>query len=195
MAEQGSAHTHSSATITALREKLQELAIALKNSAESPTQSSSQYCQDFCQTLVEYAGRWRMEKDPLPLVEVYTVALLSYAQASPCLSSQCENVPLVLERLSLSCVELLLSLPEHFPGALWEEFQSSVQSAQSQLQENGITQLSLLSTVAQETGVWTNGTLHSLLSNESPQTEKGERSFNMLHLKLHPFPYILLGTM
>ncbi|XP_024233582.1 zinc finger protein 292b [Oncorhynchus tshawytscha] len=171
-AEQGSAHTHSSATITALREKLQELAIALKNSAESPTQSSSQYCQDFCQTLVEYAGRWRMEKDPLPLVEVYTVALLSYAQASPCLSSQCENVPLVLERLSLSCVELLLSLPEHFPGALWEEFQSSVQSAQSQLQENGITQLSLLSTVAQETGVWTNGTLHSLLSNESPQTEK-----------------------
>lgn len=70
-----------------------------------------------------------------------------------------------------------------------------LQSAQSQLQENGITQLSLLSTVAQETGVWTNSTLRSLLSNESPQTEKGERSFNMLHLKLHPFPYIVLGTM
>ena len=52
-------------------------------------------------TLVEYAGRWKVEEDPLPLVEVYRVALLSYAEASPCLSTQCENVPLVLERLSL----------------------------------------------------------------------------------------------
>uniref|UniRef100_A0A4W5PPA5 Zinc finger protein 292b n=1 Tax=Hucho hucho TaxID=62062 RepID=A0A4W5PPA5_9TELE len=42
----------------------------------------------------------------------------------------------------------------------------------SQLQENGITQLALLSAVAQETGVWTNSTLHRLLSNESPQTEE-----------------------
>ncbi|KAK6295081.1 hypothetical protein J4Q44_G00343070 [Coregonus suidteri] len=167
-----SAQTDTSATIGALREKLLKLAIALKNSTDSPAQSSTQYCQHFCQTLVEYAGRWRMEEEPLPLVEVYTVALLSYAQASPCLSSQCENVPLVLERLSLSCVELLLSLPEHFPDALWEEFKSSVQSAHSQLKENGITQLALLSAVAQETGVWTNSTLHSLLSNESPQTEE-----------------------
>uniref|UniRef100_A0AAZ3R7F7 C2H2-type domain-containing protein n=1 Tax=Oncorhynchus tshawytscha TaxID=74940 RepID=A0AAZ3R7F7_ONCTS len=47
-----------------------------------------------------------------------------------------------------------------------------MQSAHSQLQENGITQLALLSAVAQETGVWTNSTLRSLLSNESPQTEE-----------------------
>ncbi|XP_036840779.1 zinc finger protein 292b [Oncorhynchus mykiss] len=167
-----SAQTDTSATIVALREKLLKLAIALKNSTDSPTQSSTQYCQHFCQTLVEYAGRWRMEEEPLPLVEVYTVALLSYAQVSSCLSSQCENVPLVVERLSLSCIELLLSLPENFPDALWEEFKSSVQSAHSQLQENGITQLALLSAVAQETGVWTNSTLRSLLSNESPQTEE-----------------------
>uniref|UniRef100_A0A4W5PPB0 Zinc finger protein 292b n=1 Tax=Hucho hucho TaxID=62062 RepID=A0A4W5PPB0_9TELE len=126
---------------------------------------------DYC-FYAKYAGRWRMEEEPLPLVEVYTVALLSYAQASSCLSSQL--------RLSYwwegSCVELLLSLPEHFPDALWEEFKSSVQSAHSQLQENGITQLALLSAVAQETGVWTNSTLHRLLSNESPQTEEGELS-------------------
>lgn len=53
------------------------------------------------QTLLEYAGRWRTEEEPLPLVEVYTVALLSYAQASPYLSLECGNVPLVVERLSL----------------------------------------------------------------------------------------------
>lgn len=55
----------------------------------------------FKQTLLEAAGRWSIEKDPLPLVEMYTVALLSYAQASSYLSLQCENVPLVVERLSL----------------------------------------------------------------------------------------------
>uniref|UniRef100_A0AAY5KSG0 Zinc finger protein 292b n=1 Tax=Esox lucius TaxID=8010 RepID=A0AAY5KSG0_ESOLU len=126
------------------------------------------------QTLVEYADRWRIEEEPLPLVEVYKVALLSYAQASPCLSSKCENVPLVLERLSLSCVELLLSLPEHFSDALWGEFKSSVQLAHSRLQENGIGQLSLLSAVTQETGVWSNDTLRDVLSDRSPQTEKGQ---------------------
>lgn len=53
------------------------------------------------QTLLEFAGRWSIEKDPFPLVEMYIVALLSYAQASSFLSLQCENVPLVVERLSL----------------------------------------------------------------------------------------------
>uniref|UniRef100_A0A3B4T7Q4 Zinc finger protein 292b n=1 Tax=Seriola dumerili TaxID=41447 RepID=A0A3B4T7Q4_SERDU len=87
-------------------------------------------------TLLEYAGRWKIEEEPLPLVEVYIVALLSYAQASPYLSLQCENVPLVVERLSLT------------------------------LQENGLTQLSLLSALAQYDGVWTNRVLQGLLSNE-----------------------------
>ncbi|KAL0967303.1 hypothetical protein UPYG_G00250510 [Umbra pygmaea] len=167
-----SAHTDTSATILALREKLQVLSIALKNSTDSPDQSSSRYCQDFCQTLVEYAGRWRIEEDPLPLVEVYKVALLSYAQAFPRLSSQCENAPLVLERLSLSCVELLLSFPGHFPDAVWEDFKSSVQSAHCQLQEMGFTQLSLLSAITRDNGVWSNGTLQNILSKESPRTEK-----------------------
>lgn len=53
------------------------------------------------QTVVEYAGHWRIEENPLPLVDVYSVALLSYAHASTFLSTQCENVSLVPERLSL----------------------------------------------------------------------------------------------
>lgn len=55
----------------------------------------------YVQTLLEFAGLWTIEEDPLPLVEVYIVALQSYAQASSYLSLQCENVPLVVERLSL----------------------------------------------------------------------------------------------
>uniref|UniRef100_A0A671U5I3 Zinc finger protein 292b n=1 Tax=Sparus aurata TaxID=8175 RepID=A0A671U5I3_SPAAU len=91
------------------------------------------------QTLLEYAGRWRIEEEPLPLVEVYIVALLSYAQASQYLSLQCENVPLVVERLSIK------------------------------LQENGIAQLSLLSALGKYDGVWTNRVLQGLLSDENLQ--------------------------
>ncbi|KAG9347405.1 hypothetical protein JZ751_004972 [Albula glossodonta] len=153
------AQSATSAAIVALRERLQELATSLKDSPDTPEQSASQYCQDFCQTLVEYAGRWRIEQDPLPLVEVYTVALLSYAHAAPCLSSQ-------------SCVELLLSLPEHIPVTLWEEFQSSVKAAHTLLQENGISQLHMLHVVAQESGVWSHATLSAILSKETAETEK-----------------------
>uniref|UniRef100_A0A667WNP4 Zinc finger protein 292a n=1 Tax=Myripristis murdjan TaxID=586833 RepID=A0A667WNP4_9TELE len=122
--------------------------------------------------LVEHAGRWKTDEDPLPLLEVYTVAILSFAKAASCLSSECENVPLLLEKLALSCVELLLLLPQHVPGALWEEFQSSMKLAHSLLQESGSTQLCMLSVLAQQEGVWSNTTLSSILSNETPQTEQ-----------------------
>ncbi|XP_030627983.1 zinc finger protein 292b [Chanos chanos] len=160
------------AALKALGERLQTLAAALKDSDESPAQSSAQYCQAFCQTLVEYANLWRTEEDPLPLVEVYMVALLSYAQASSSLSPQCEHVSLVLERLSLSYVELLLSLPEHVPSALWEKFRLSVKTAHTLLQENGISQLHMLCALAQEQGPWTNSSLQSILSNEILEVER-----------------------
>uniref|UniRef100_A0AAZ1X427 C2H2-type domain-containing protein n=1 Tax=Oreochromis aureus TaxID=47969 RepID=A0AAZ1X427_OREAU len=75
-------------------------------------------------TLLEYAGRWRVEEEPLPLVKVYTVALLNYAHASPYLSLQCENVSLVVERLSLF-LELILSLKD-IPHAVWNELKSCI---------------------------------------------------------------------
>ncbi|XP_013986594.1 zinc finger protein 292 [Salmo salar] len=158
--------------IELLRERFQELTTTLKESPESPSDASLRFCQEFCQILVEHAGRWKAEEEPLPLLEVYTVAILSYAKAITCLSSECENVPLVLENLGLSCVELLLSLPESVPGALWEEFQSCVKSAHSLLQEHGNTQLHMLSAMAQEPGVWTNTTLCSILSNEIPEIDR-----------------------
>uniref|UniRef100_A0A672FLG5 Zinc finger protein 292-like n=1 Tax=Salarias fasciatus TaxID=181472 RepID=A0A672FLG5_SALFA len=117
------------------------------------------------QTLLEYAGRWKVEEDPLPLVEVYIVGLLSYAQASQYLSLQCENVPLVAERLSLSFLELLLSLKD-VPDGVWQQFKLSVQFAHSKLEENGMSQLSLLSTLGQYDGVWTSSVLQSLLSDQ-----------------------------
>ncbi|XP_034015929.1 zinc finger protein 292a [Thalassophryne amazonica] len=158
--------------IEELRERFQRLSAVLKESPLSPLEASLQFCQEFCQVLLEHAGRWKTDEDPLPLLEVYTVAILSFARASSCLSSECENVPLLLEKLALSCAELLLLLPQHVPGALWEEFQSSMKVAHQLLQESGSMQLCLLSILAQQDGVWSNATLNGILSNKIPQTEQ-----------------------
>ncbi|XP_061600271.1 zinc finger protein 292a [Cololabis saira] len=155
-----------------LRGRFTGLTAALRESRGSPLDASLHFCQEFCQVLVEHAGRWKTDEDPLPLLEVYTVAILSFAKAASCLSSACENVPLLLEKLALSCAELLLLLPQHVPGALWEEFQSSMKLAHSLLQESGSTQLRLLSALAQQDGIWTNTTLSSILSNQVLQTEQ-----------------------
>ncbi|XP_053191790.1 zinc finger protein 292a [Scomber japonicus] len=158
--------------IEELRERFQGLTTLLKESSQSPLEASLHFCQEFCQVLVEHAGRWKTDEDPLPLLEVYTVAILSFANTASCLSSECENVQLLLEKLALSCAELVLLLPQHVPGALWEEFQSSMKLAHSLLQESGSTQLRLLSVLAQQDGVWSNTTLSSILSNTIPQTEQ-----------------------
>ncbi|XP_077396100.1 zinc finger protein 292a [Festucalex cinctus] len=155
-----------------LRGRFHGLTAALRESTKSPLEASLIFCQEFCQALVDYAGRWKTDEDPLPLLEVYTVAILSFANATSCLSSECENVPLLLEKLTLSCAELVLLLPQHIPGALWEEFQSSMKLAHSLLQESGSAQLRPLFALAQQDGIWSNTTLSSILSNTIPQTEQ-----------------------
>ncbi|XP_061113450.1 zinc finger protein 292-like [Conger conger] len=155
-----------------LRERLQQLATALKDSPESPVRAATEYCQKFCQVLVEFAAQWKVDVDPWPLLEVNTEAILSYAEATPYLSSECENVSLILERLTLSCAELLLAQTELIPSGLWERFQSSVQTSHSLLQQNGNSQLRMLCALLKERGVWTNSTLCHILSNDMLQTEK-----------------------
>nr|XP_057947068.1 zinc finger protein 292a [Doryrhamphus excisus] len=158
--------------IDELRGRFHGLTTALRESSQSPLEASLHFCQDFCQVLVEHASRWKTDEDPLPLLEVYMVAVLSFANAASCLSSECENVPLLLEKLALSCAELVLLLPQNIPGALWEEFQSSMKLAHSLLQESGSAQLRPLFALAQQDGIWSNTTLSSILSNTTLQTEQ-----------------------
>ncbi|XP_043923368.1 zinc finger protein 292 [Protopterus annectens] len=159
------------AELMLLRQRLQELDRKLRESGKS-VQSAAEYCQQFCQALVEYAGKWKISEDPLPLLEIYTLAIRSYCQAHPYLSSECENVPLVLQRLVLSCIELVLCLPEEFPDRLWEEFRTTVQSAHAALLENGSSELQLLEVVSHQKGIWTNAVLQSILRKESLDPEK-----------------------
>ncbi|XP_060735459.1 zinc finger protein 292a [Tachysurus vachellii] len=156
----------------ALRKRFQELTTVLRDSADSALDASASFCHGFCQILVEHGGQWKSEEDPLPLLEMYTVAILCFAEATPCLFPECEHVTVVLEKLALSCLDFLLSLAVKVPDALWEEFQSSVKVAHSILQGNGNLQLSTLMALANESGVWTNSTLCHILSNNIPDVEK-----------------------
>ncbi|XP_006133387.2 zinc finger protein 292 isoform X1 [Pelodiscus sinensis] len=155
-----------------LRERLLELESGLRESAEPAVQAATEYCQQLCQTLLEYAEKWKTSEDPLPLLEVYTVAIRSYVKARPYLTSECEKVAFVLERLALSCVELLLCLPLELPENQWEEFQAFVQMAHEKLMENGSCELHFLATLTQEKGVWKNPVLCSILSQEPLDEDK-----------------------
>uniref|UniRef100_A0A3Q2I7N5 Zinc finger protein 292 n=1 Tax=Equus caballus TaxID=9796 RepID=A0A3Q2I7N5_HORSE len=115
------------AELQRLGERLQELERQLRESRGPAVDAATEYCQQLCQTLLEYAEKWKTSEDPLPLLEVYTVAIQSYVKARPYLTSECENVALVLERLALSCVELLLCLPVELSDKQWEQFQALVQ--------------------------------------------------------------------
>uniref|UniRef100_A0AAR2IKW3 Zinc finger protein 292a n=1 Tax=Pygocentrus nattereri TaxID=42514 RepID=A0AAR2IKW3_PYGNA len=169
----------------ALRKRFNDLNAALRDSAESPLDASASFCQEFCQILVEYGGQWKSEEDPLPLLEMYTVAILCFAEATPSLFPECEHVTVVLEKLALTCLDLLLSHSEKVPGALWEDFQSSVKVAHGILGANGNFQLSTLMVLAEESGVWNNATLCSLLSNSMPDAEKGKTHCCVLHLFIY----------
>ncbi|KAF6117072.1 zinc finger protein 292 [Phyllostomus discolor] len=160
------------AELQRLGERLQELERQLRESQVSAVEAATEYCQQLCQTLLEYAEKWKTSEDPLPLLEVYTVAIQSYVKARPYLTSECENVALVLERLALSCVELLLCLPVELSNKQWEQFQTLVQVAHEKLMENGSCELHFLATLAQETGVWKNPVLCTILSQEPLDKDK-----------------------
>ncbi|KAJ7341717.1 hypothetical protein JRQ81_006537 [Phrynocephalus forsythii] len=155
-----------------LKDRLLELETGLRESREPAVEASAEYCQQLCQTLLEYAEKWKTSDDPLPLLEVYTEAIHSYIKAQPYLTSECENVALVLERLALSYVELLLCLPFELPENKWKEIQSFIQMVHTKLMQNGSCQLNFLSLLGQENGMWKNLVLCSILSQEPVDQDK-----------------------
>uniref|UniRef100_A0A8C1P7Z6 Uncharacterized protein n=1 Tax=Cyprinus carpio TaxID=7962 RepID=A0A8C1P7Z6_CYPCA len=193
--QERSERSDSSSALNALTTRLEDIAAPLKNSQDSPDERASQYCYEFCQTLVEYVSLWRIEEEPLPVLEVYIIALTSFAQASPYLSTQCEEVPVVLDRLSLSCAELLLSLPRSIPDALWDRFRSSVQIAHPLVQEKEISNLMILSSIAREQGVWSNPTLQGILTNDMPPPEKGAACHPQMFLRTYKLMFLSSSNM
>ncbi|XP_008591149.1 PREDICTED: zinc finger protein Rlf-like, partial [Galeopterus variegatus] len=134
--------------------------------------SSLNYCRSFCQTLLQYASNKNASEHIVYLLEVYRLAIQSFASARPYLTTECEDVLLVLGRLVLSCFELLLSVSEsELPSEVWVPFLQSLQESHDALLEFGNNNLQILVHVTKE-GVWKNPVLLKILSQQPVETEE-----------------------
>ncbi|XP_016319089.1 zinc finger protein Rlf [Sinocyclocheilus anshuiensis] len=136
-------------------------------------ESSMEYCNNFCQALMHYAGSRNSVEHGLPLLEVYCLSINCFAAARPHLTGDSPNVALVLKRLALSCLELLLSVPQNeIPLEAWLQFHGSVQAAHEAMLQYGSTDLHALLNITGEGGAWNNPVLVSLLTGQSTDREE-----------------------
>ncbi|XP_047467177.1 LOW QUALITY PROTEIN: zinc finger protein Rlf [Mugil cephalus] len=135
--------------------------------------SSTEYCDNFCQALMHYAGSRNSMEHGLPLLEVYCLSINCFAAARSHLTAESDRVALVLKRLALSCFELLLSVPENdIPYEAWVQFHHSVQIAHDTLLQYGSTDLQALLQITGEGGAWSNPVLASLLTGQPTNPEE-----------------------
>nr|XP_046267946.1 zinc finger protein Rlf [Scatophagus argus] len=135
--------------------------------------SSTEYCDNFCQALMHYAGSRNSMEHGLPLLEVYCLSINCFAAARSHLTAESDRVALVLKRLALSCFELLLSVPENeIPYEAWVQFHHSVQIAHDTLLQYGSTDLQALLQITGEGGAWSNPVLTSLLTGQPTNPEE-----------------------
>ncbi|XP_075964785.1 zinc finger protein Rlf isoform X2 [Anarhichas minor] len=135
--------------------------------------SSTEYCDNFCQALMHYAGSRNSMEHGLPLLEVYCLSINCFAAARSHLTAESDRVALVLKRLALSCFELLLSVPEiEIPYEAWVQFHHSVQIAHDTLLQYGSTDLQALLQITGEGGAWSNPVLTSLLTGQPTNLEE-----------------------
>ncbi|KAM3657782.1 zinc finger protein Rlf isoform 2-T5 [Ammospiza maritima maritima] len=160
--------------VPALRARLWQLQTELREQEVSEA-SSRAYCRGFCQTLLQYAGSRGASEHILPFLEVYRISIQSFANARPYLTTECEDVLLVLGRLVLSCFELLLSIPEsELPHEVWLGFHQSIQDSHDALLEFGNNNLQILVDITRE-GVWKNPVLLKILSQQPVETEEANK--------------------
>ncbi|XP_056120299.1 zinc finger protein Rlf isoform X1 [Rhinichthys klamathensis goyatoka] len=149
-----------------LQATLQQLEAELRQQDVSE-ESSTEYCNNFCQALMHYAGSRNSVEHGLPLLEVYCLSINCFAAARPHLTGDSPNVALVLKRLALSCLELLLSVPQNeIPLEAWLQFHGSVQAAHEAMLQYGSTDLHALLNITGEGGAWNNPVMVSLLTGQ-----------------------------
>ncbi|MGH0169875.1 UNVERIFIED_CONTAM: hypothetical protein FKN15_057763 [Acipenser sinensis] len=160
--------------LDSLLKNLRELEAELRQQDVSVS-SSGDYCSSFCEMLVQYAGSRNAQEHGLSLLEVYRLSIQSFALARPHLTTECENVLLVLGRLALSCFELLLSVPENeIPYEVWLQFHQSVLSAHKALLEYGNGVLLALLEITSEGGAWRNPVLLRILTQQPTEPQEGK---------------------
>ncbi|XP_018102263.1 zinc finger protein Rlf isoform X2 [Xenopus laevis] len=107
---------------------------------------------------------------------VYGTALQSFATARPYLTTECEDVLLLLGRLMLSCFEVLLSMTEDdFSCDYGLQLKKSIMDAHNIIVEFGNNNLQLLIDVVQSGGAWKNHVLVKILSQQPVEPEEVQK--------------------
>ncbi|XP_069751296.1 zinc finger protein Rlf [Narcine bancroftii] len=135
-------------------------------------ESSTQYCQCFCEILIQYGEKYKAPEELLPLLEVYRISIQNYTSARPYLSTECAHINFVLGQLAVSCFELLLSLPDEVPQDVWLQLQQTLQDSHIALLEFGNNELQVLLAISRECGAWKNPVLQCILSKQTAPIEE-----------------------
>ncbi|XP_038652578.1 zinc finger protein Rlf isoform X1 [Scyliorhinus canicula] len=153
-----------------LTERLRRVQAELRRRGLSK-ESSAHYCQRFCEILVQYGEKCKTSEELLPLLEIYRISIQSYTSARPYLTTECAHINFVLNRLAVSCFEILLSLSEkEVPQEVWQQLQQTLQDSHNALLEFGHNELQALVAITREGGAWENPVLQCILSKQPTET-------------------------
>ncbi|XP_056413060.1 zinc finger protein Rlf [Hyla sarda] len=155
-----------------LVEILRELEDRLKEE-EVSVLSSAVYCRRLCEVLLQCAEDHTASENLILYTDVYGTALRSFANARPYLTTECEDVLLLIDRLVLSCFEVILSMTEDdFTCDFGLQFKKSVLDSEGILIEFGHSNLQLLVENIKHDSAWQNPVLVKVLSRQTVEPEE-----------------------
>ncbi|NP_001123386.2 zinc finger protein Rlf [Xenopus tropicalis] len=158
-----------------LAEDLRELEDTLKEDDVSAP-SSSVYCSRFCEILMQHTEENTASENLSHCAGVYGTALQSFATARPYLTTECEDVLLLLGRLLLSCFEVILSMTEDDLSCNYGlQLKKSIMDSHNILVEFGNNNLQLLIDMVQNGGAWKNHVLVKILSQQPVEPEEVQK--------------------
>ncbi|KAM3933467.1 zinc finger protein Rlf [Leptodactylus fuscus] len=161
----------SSLELSRLVETLRELEDRLREK-EVSVLSSSVYCRRLCEVLLQCTEDHTVSENLVLYTDVYGTALKSFANARPYLTTECEDVLLLMDRLVLSCFEVILSMAEDDLSCDFGlRFNESVMDSQSIL-EFGHSNFQLLVDNIKQGGAWQNPVLVKILSRQTVEPEE-----------------------
>ncbi|XP_018413544.1 PREDICTED: zinc finger protein Rlf [Nanorana parkeri] len=135
--------------------------------------TSSAYCRRFCEVLLQHTQDNTATEGLMLCADVYETALRSFANARLYLTTECEDVLLLLERLVLSCFEVVLSMSEDdLSSDLGERMKKSIIDSHEILSEFGNKHLEMLVDNINYGGAWKNPVLVKILSRHSVDPEE-----------------------
>ncbi|XP_068125052.1 zinc finger protein Rlf [Hyperolius riggenbachi] len=172
-----------------LAETLRALEDSLKEE-EVTVATSSAYCSRFCEALLQHTEDSTVSEDFMLCADVYETALRCFANARGNLTTECEDVVLLLERLVLSCFEVVLSVSEDdLSSDHGLRLKKSIMESHEKLMGFGNSNLQLLIDNLNHGGVWRSPVLVKILSKQSVEPEEVhnwilQESTNFLQMRI-----------